>query len=234
MRVLVTGGAGYIGSHTVVELILEGHDVVIVDNLDNSKRSVIDRIQSITGLLPEFVEADIRDETALETAVAGSGFDACIHFAGLKAVGASVSQPLEYYDANVAGSVTLLRVLDRHDVRTFVFSSSATVYGDPDRVPITEDMPTKPPTNPYGWTKLMIEQILTHLHESNPSWNVALLRYFNPVGAHESGVIGEDPNDIPNNLMPYISQVAAEKLPTLQVFGADYATDDGTGVRDYI
>lgn len=234
MRVLVTGGTGYIGSHTAVELILAGHDVVIVDNLDNSKRSVLDRIGEITGLVPDFVEADIRDEDALEDAVSANAPEACMHFAGLKAVGESVAKPLDYYHANVGGAVTLLRVLDRHNVRTFVFSSSATVYGDPDRVPITEDMPIKPPTNPYGWTKLMIEQILGHAHQANPAWNIALLRYFNPVGAHPSGIIGEDPNDIPNNLMPYISQVAAEKLPKLAVFGDDYDTPDGTGIRDYI
>jgi UDP-glucose 4-epimerase len=234
MRVLVTGGTGYIGSHTVVELILAGHEVVIVDNLDNSKRSVVGRIGEITGVEPPFVDVDVRDEHGLESVVRGAGFDACIHFAGLKAVGGSVEKPLEYYDANVTGSVTLFRVLDRHGVRAVVFSSSATVYGEPDTVPVTEEMPTKPPTNPYGWTKLMIEQILGDLHRSNPDWNVALLRYFNPVGAHESGLIGEDPNDTPNNLMPYISQVAAEQLPKLMVFGNDYPTVDGTGVRDYI
>ncbi len=234
MRVLVTGGTGYIGSHTVVELVLAGHDVAIIDSLDNSKRSVVERIGEITGLTPDFVQADIRDEAALEAVVAGAGFEACVHFAGLKAVGESVAHPLDYYDANVAGSVTLLRVLDRHAVRTFVFSSSATVYGDPDDVPVTEATPTKPPTNPYGWTKLMIEQILRHLHDSDGAWNVALLRYFNPVGAHPSGIIGEDPSDVPNNLMPYISQVAAEALPKLSVFGNDYPTPDGTGVRDYI
>lgn len=234
MRVLVTGGTGYIGSHTVVELILAGHDVVIVDNLDNSKPSVVSRIGEIVGLEPRFVEVDIRDETGLESVVADAGFDSCVHFAGLKAVGESVQKPLEYYDANVAGSVSLFRVLQRHGVHKVVFSSSATVYGEPDAVPITEEMPTKPPTNPYGWTKLMIEQILADLHRSDPAWNVALLRYFNPVGAHQSGVIGEDPNDTPNNLMPYISQVAAEKLPKLMVFGNDYPTVDGTGVRDYI
>lgn len=234
MRVLVTGGTGYIGSHTVVELLLEGHDVVIVDSLANSKASVVDRIGEITGRSPELRVADIRDEEAIEKVVAGADFDAVIHFAGLKAVGESVARPLGYYDANVAGSVTLFRVLDRHDVRTVVFSSSATVYGDPDAVPVVETMPTRPPTNPYGRTKLMIEQILSDLYQSDHRWRVGLLRYFNPVGAHESGVIGEDPNDIPNNLMPYIAQVATERLPRLQVFGADYDTVDGTGVRDYI
>lgn len=234
MRVLVTGGTGYIGSHTVVELILAGHDVSIVDNLANSKVSVLDRVGEITGLVPEFSIADIRDEAALEAVVSAGAFDACVHFAGLKAVGESVARPLDYYDANVGGSATLLRVLERHGVRTVVFSSSATVYGEPDTVPVTESTPTKPPTNPYGWTKLMIEQILSDAHTADPRWNVALLRYFNPVGAHQSGLIGEDPNDIPNNLMPYISQVAAEKLPVLSVYGNDYPTPDGTGVRDYI
>jgi UDP-glucose 4-epimerase len=234
MRVLVTGGTGYIGSHTVVELVLAGHEVVIIDNLANSKESVIGRIGQITGLIPDFEVVDLRDEDRLEAVIAGARFEACIHFAGLKAVGESIAQPLRYYDFNVVGSTTLLRVLARHDVRTVVFSSSATVYGEPDVVPVTEAMPTKPPTNPYGWTKLMIEQILTDVHRADPRWNVALLRYFNPVGAHGSGLIGEDPNDIPNNLMPYISQVAAEKLPQLSIYGNDYPTPDGTGVRDYI
>jgi UDP-glucose 4-epimerase len=233
MRVLVTGGTGYIGSHTVVELVSEGHEVVVVDSLVNSKRSVLGRIGRITGLVPEFVQVDIRDEEGLDGVMA-TGFDAVVHFAGLKAVGESVAHPLEYYDANVAGSTTLFRVMARHGVRTVVFSSSATVYGDPAVVPVTEETPTRPPTNPYGWTKLMIEQILIDTQRAAPDWNVALLRYFNPVGAHPSGLIGEDPNDIPNNLMPYISQVAAEKLPLLRVFGDDYPTPDGTGVRDYI
>ena len=234
MRVLVTGGTGFIGSHTVVELIETGHQVAIVDNLVNSKRSVIDRVSQITGTAPEFHKADIRDEAALERIVGEGGFEAVIHFAGLKAVGESVRRPLDYWDANVGGSTTLFRVLDRHDVRTVVFSSSATVYGDPDEVPVTEDMPTKPATNPYGGTKQVIEQILTDLHTSDPRWNVALLRYFNPVGAHESGLIGEDPNDLPNNLMPIVAQVAAGKLPEVNVYGTDYPTPDGSGVRDYI
>ncbi len=234
MRVLVTGGTGFIGSHTAVELIGAGHDVVIVDNLVNSKQTVLDRVALIAGATPEFHQADIRDEAALDRIVGGAGFEAVIHFAGLKAVGVSVERPLDYWDANVAGSTTLLRVLDRHDVRTVVFSSSATVYGDPDVVPVTEDMPTKPATNPYGGTKQVIEQILTDLNVSDPRWNVALLRYFNPVGAHPSGLIGEDPNDIPNNLMPIVAQVAAGKLPEVNVFGTDYPTPDGSGVRDYI
>jgi UDP-glucose 4-epimerase len=234
MRVLVTGGTGFIGSHTVVELIGAGHEVVIVDNLVNSKRSVVDRVAQITGTAPEFHEADIRDEAALDRIVSGGRFEAVMHFAGLKAVGESVQRPLDYWDVNVGGSTTLFRVLDRHNVQTVVFSSSATAYGDPDVVPVTEDMPTKPATNPYGGTKQVIEQILTDLHRSGPGWNIALLRYFNPVGAHESGLIGEDPNDIPNNLMPIVAQVAAGILPEVRVFGTDYPTRDGSGVRDYI
>ena len=234
MRVLVTGGTGFIGSHTVVELIETGHQVVIVDNLVNSKSSVVDRVARITGVTPEFHIADIRDEAALERIVGEGGFEAVIHFAGLKAVGESVQRPLDYWDANVGGSTTLFRVLDRHNVHTVVFSSSATVYGDPDEVPVREDMPIKPPTNPYGATKQVIEQILTDLHTSDPRWNVALLRYFNPVGAHQSGLIGEDPNDLPNNLMPIVAQVAGGNLPEVRVFGTDYPTPDGSGVRDYI
>jgi UDP-glucose 4-epimerase len=234
MRVLVTGGTGFIGSHTAVELIEAGHEVVVVDNLINSKRSVVDRVAQITGTAPELHEADIRDEAALERIVRDGGFEAIVHFAGLKAVGESVQRPLDYWDANVGGSTTLFQVLDRHDVRTVVFSSSATVYGDPDEVPVTEDMPIKPATNPYGGTKQVIEQILTDLHAADARWNVALLRYFNPVGAHQSGLIGEDPNDIPNNLMPIVAQVAAGRLPVVRVFGTDYPTRDGSGVRDYI
>lgn len=234
MRVLVTGGTGFIGSHAAVVLIEAGHEVVIVDSLINSKRSVIDRIADITGTVPLLHVADIRDEAALELIVASGGFDSVIHFAGLKAVGESVTRPLDYWDANVGGSTTLFRVLDRHGVRTVVFSSSATVYGDPDEVPVREDTPTKPATNPYGATKQVIEQIITDLHKSDERWNVALLRYFNPVGAHHSGLIGEDPNDLPNNLMPIVAQVAAGRLPEVPVFGTDYPTPDGSGVRDYI
>ncbi len=234
MRILVTGGTGFIGSHTAVALITAGHDVQIIDNLVNSKRPVVDRLAQIAGTVPEFHQADIRDEAALDRIISGGGFEAVIHFAGLKAVGESVQRPLDYWDANVGGSTTLFRVLDRHDVRTVVFSSSATAYGDPDVVPVTEDMPTKPATNPYGGTKQVIEQILTDLHVADQRWNVALLRYFNPVGAHRSGLIGEDPNDLPNNLMPIVARVAAGLLPEVRVFGTDYPTPDGSGVRDYI
>jgi UDP-glucose 4-epimerase len=234
MRILVTGGTGFVGSHTVVELIEAGHDVVIVDNLVNSKRSVVDRVARITGETLEFHEADIRDEAALESIVSDGGFGAVIHFAGLKAVGESVRRPLDYWDVNVGGSTTLFRVLDRNEVRTVVFSSSCTVYGDPDQVPVTEDMKTKPATNPYGGTKQVIEQILTDLRVADPRWNIALLRYFNPVGAHASGLIGEDANDLPNNLMPIVAQVAAGRLPAVEVYGTDYPTRDGSGVRDYI
>ena len=231
MKVLVTGGAGYIGSHTVVELLSAGHQVTVVDNLSNSKLSVLDRIADIVGARPDFVHADIRDRATLIPALAGC--DAVIHFAGLKAVGQSVAQPLRYYDNNVAGSVTLLEAMEEAGVRTLVFSSSATVYGDPHSVPISEDFPLSA-TNPYGRSKLMIEDMLRDLVRAKDAWRVALLRYFNPVGAHASGILGEDPNGIPNNLMPYVAQVAAGTLPCLSVFGDDYPTPDGTGVRDYI
>lgn len=234
MRILVTGGTGYIGSHTAVQLIEAGHDVEIVDSLTNSKASVVDRIGEITGMTPALHVFDLRQADRTDELIAGGEFDAVMHFAGLKAVGESVEKPLEYWDANVGGSTTLLRSLQRHDVRNFVFSSSCTVYGDPETVPVTEATPLQPATNAYGATKATIERILTDVHVADPTWNIALLRYFNPVGAHQSGTIGEDPNDIPNNLMPYICQVAAEKEPELRVFGDDYPTRDGTGIRDYI
>ena len=229
--ILVTGGTGYIASHTVVELLDAGHDVRIVDNLANSKASVIDRIARIAGRRPEFVEADIRDANAMRGALAGCR--AVIHFAGLKAVGESVAQPLRYYDNNVSGSVTLFVAMAEARVNTLVFSSSATVYGDPHDVPIREDFPLSA-TNAYGRSKLMIEDILRDQQVADPVWRVAMLRYFNPAGAHASGLIGEDPDGIPNNLMPYVAQVAAGKLEYLSVFGDDYPTPDGTGVRDYI
>lgn len=231
--VLVTGGAGYIGSHTVVELSNTGWDVVVLDNLTNSSIESLRRVERITGRTVPFVQADIRDEAALHDVLQSRRFDAAIHFAGLKAVGESVSDPLAYYDNNVAGSATLLRVLAQADVRRIVFSSSATVYGDPQHVPIDEDAATGP-TNPYGRSKWMIEQMLQDLAASDPRWSVAILRYFNPVGAHESGLIGEDPCGTPNNLMPFVSQVAVGRRPALQVFGGDWPTPDGTGVRDYI
>jgi len=233
MRILVTGGAGYIGSHTCVELLEAGHDVVVVDNLSNSKAVSLSRVEALTDRRVPLEVADIRDRDALERIFEGADFDAVIHFAGLKAVGESTAKPVSYYDNNVAGTLVLLEVMAAHRVRSLVFSSSATVYGDPASVPITEDFPLTA-TNPYGWSKLMIEQILRDVHAADPRWSVTLLRYFNPVGAHRSGQIGEDPNGIPNNLLPYISQVAIGKRPHLSVFGDDYPTPDGTGVRDYI
>ena len=230
-KCLVTGGAGYIGSHTVVELLAAGHQVTVVDNLCNSKLSVLDRIAQIAGRSPVFVEADVRDRAALEQVLPGC--DAVIHFAGLKAVGESVAQPLRYYDNNVAGSIALLEAMAETRVRTLVFSSSATVYGDPAALPIGEDAPLSA-ANPYGRSKLMVEDMLRDLAKSDPGWRVGLLRYFNPVGAHASGLIGEDPSGIPNNLLPYVAQVAVGRLARLQVFGGDYPTVDGTGVRDYI
>jgi UDP-glucose 4-epimerase len=231
MKVLVTGGAGYIGSHTVVELLNAGHQVTVIDNLCNSKASVLDRIARITGKRATFVEADIRNRNVLEQCLPGC--DAVIQFAGLKAVGESVAQPLRYYDNNVAGTLTLLEAMAHDGVKTVVFSSSATVYGDPAELPIGEDAPHSA-TNPYGRSKLMIKQILRDLGEAEPAWRIGLLRYFNPVGAHESGLIGEDPNGIPNNLLPYVAQVADGKSDRLRIFGGDHATPDGTGVRDYI
>lgn len=233
MRILVTGGAGYIGSHTCVELLAGGHEVLVVDNLCNSKEAALHRVAEIAGRKPGFVRADLRDGAALRALFWGRTFDAVIHFAGLKAVGESAEIPLEYYDNNIGGTLTLCKIMVEAGVRNIVFSSSATVYGDPASVPIREDFPTSA-TNPYGRSKLFIEKILKDLHTSDKSWNIALLRYFNPVGAHQSGHIGEDPNGIPNNLMPFVAQVAAGKLPRLRVFGDDYETPDGTGVRDYI
>jgi UDP-glucose 4-epimerase len=233
MRVLVTGGVGFIGSHTVVALMQAGHEAVVVDNLTNADPSVVRRIGEITGVAPEFHKVDIRDVDRLAE-IASDGFDACIHFAALKAVGESVENPMLYYDNNVGGTISLLEVLVDADVRNFVFSSSATVYGDPVRLPLTEDLPIGEGTNPYGWTKIMMEQILRDVQQANPLWSVSLLRYFNPVGAHPSGLIGEDPMGIPNNLMPYVARVADGVLPVLRVFGGDYETKDGTGVRDYI
>jgi UDP-glucose 4-epimerase len=235
MRVLVTGGAGFIGSHTVVSLIEAGHEAVIVDNLANAKRSVVNRIARIAGQEPEFVEADVRDLDAMEK-ILQAGFDACIHFAALKAVGESVEKPLLYYDNNVGGTFTLLEALTGAGVKSFVFSSSATVYGDPDQasLPLTESTPIGAATNPYGWTKIMMEQILRDAQVSDAEWSISILRYFNPVGAHPSGLIGEDPSGVPNNLMPYVAKVADGQLPRVRVFGGDYPTPDGTGVRDFV
>jgi UDP-glucose 4-epimerase len=231
--ILVTGGTGYIGSHTTVELMSAGHDVFIIDNLCNSKASVLDRIERVIGRRPGFANLDIRDRYALHELFAEHLFDAVIHFAGLKAVGDSVARPLVYYDNNVSGSVTLIECMADAGIKTMVFSSSATVYGDLPTVRFREDFPSMP-CNPYGRSKWMIEEILRDAAKADSSWSVALLRYFNPVGAHASGMIGEDPNDTPNNLIPYIAQVAMGKLKDLPVYGADYPTKDGTGVRDYI
>ena len=232
-RILVTGGTGYIGSHTVIELIENGYEVVIVDNLSNSSRDVLDKIKEITDVKPMFRKTDIRNELALEELFNALEFDAVIHFAGLKAVGESVEKPLEYYDNNVTGTITLLKVMRKHKCNKIVFSSSATVYGDPDIVPIEEDSPLRT-TNPYGTTKLHIEHMLVDLCKADKNFSATLLRYFNPVGAHKSGFIGENPNGIPNNLMPRIINVALGKMDKITVFGTDYPTKDGTGVRDYI
>ena len=231
--ILVTGGAGYIGSHTVVELLGAGHEVTVVDNFCNSAPAVPERIARIAGRMPVFVKADVRDRAALQSLLQARHYDAVIHFAGLKAVGESVAEPLRYYDNNVGGSLTLFETMAQYGLRTVVFSSSATVYGDPASVPIREDFPVAP-TNPYGRSKLMVEEILREAAAADPRWRVALLRYFNPVGAHASGLIGEDPNGVPNNLMPFISQVAVGRREALSVWGDDYPTPDGTGVRDYI
>jgi UDP-glucose 4-epimerase len=233
MKILVTGGAGYIGSHTCVELLQAGYEIVVVDNLSNSKEESLRRVQEITGKSLVFHPIDLLDQIALNALFEINQFEAVIHFAGLKAVGESVSVPLRYYKNNVSGTIGLLEVMQRNQVRKIVFSSSATVYGEPHSVPIREDFPLSA-TNPYGRSKLMIEDILRDLYPSEPAWNIALLRYFNPVGAHPSGRIGEDPQGIPNNLVPYISQVAVGHLPELKIFGSDYPTPDGTGVRDYI
>lgn len=234
MSILVTGGAGYIGSHTCVELINKGYDVVVVDNLSNSSRLSLDRVEKITGRKITFYEADLRNQAALEGIFEKEkGIEAVIHFAGLKAVGESVQKPLEYYHNNITGTLILCEVMRKHGVKDLIFSSSATVYGTPESLPIKEDFPLST-TNPYGATKLMIEGILRDLQHSDPEWNIIILRYFNPIGAHESGTIGENPKGIPNNLVPYITQVAVGKLECLNIFGDDYDTVDGTGVRDYI
>ena len=233
MKVLVTGGAGYIGSHTCVELLNAGHEIVIVDNFVNSKPEALDAIRKITGKDFAFVEADLRDRDAVNKIFDDNAIDAVIHFAGLKAVGESVQKPLEYYDNNLYGFIVLAEAMKAHGVKMFVFSSSATVYGMNNPVPFKEGMPTSA-TNPYGYTKVMIEQMLMDIARTDPEWRVVLLRYFNPIGAHESGLIGEDPNGIPNNLLPYVAKVATGELKELSVFGDDYDTPDGTGVRDYI
>ncbi len=231
--ILITGGAGYIGSHTAVELMQQGHRVVIVDNLCNSSLKVLERLRTLCGDRFDFVQADVRDASALNTVFSQHAIEGVIHFAGLKAVGESVAQPLRYFDNNLGSTLTLLQAMDRAGVRQLVFSSSATVYGDPEQVPITESARLQA-TNPYGRTKLMCEDMLRDLQASDPRWQVAILRYFNPVGAHESGLIGEAPNGPPNNLMPYITQVAVGQREYLSIFGQDYPTPDGTGVRDYI
>ena len=234
MAILVTGGAGYIGSHTSVELLNAGYDVVVVDNLYNSSEKALQRVEQITGKKVKFYEVDLLDQPALKDVFDKETIESVIHFAGLKAVGESVHKPLEYYHNNITGTLILCDEMRKHGVKDIVFSSSATVYGDPAEIPITEHCPKGEITNPYGRTKGMLEQILTDLHTADDEWNVVLLRYFNPIGAHESGLIGEDPKGIPNNLVPYIAQVAVGKLEYLNVFGNDYDTPDGTGVRDYI
>ena len=234
MAILVTGGAGYIGSHTCVELLNAGYDVVVADNLYNSSKKALDRVEQITGKKRKVYEVDLLDQPKVKEIFDNEDIEAVIHFAGLKAVGESVHKPLEYYNNNITGTLILCDEMRNHGVKNIVFSSSATVYGDPAQIPITEKCPKGEITNPYGRTKGMLEQILTDLHTADPEWNVMLLRYFNPIGAHESGLIGEDPKGIPNNLVPYIAQVAIGKLDHLNVFGDDYDTPDGTGVRDYI
>ncbi|MFA7565012.1 MAG: UDP-glucose 4-epimerase GalE [Candidatus Neomarinimicrobiota bacterium] len=233
MKILLTGGAGYIGSHTLVELLNQNHEITVIDNLSNSKIESIKRVKTITGKELIFNKIDLCNIIELEKVFSSNQFEAVIHFAGLKAVGESVQKPLLYYYNNITGTINLCQMMIKYDVKNIVFSSSATVYGNPTSVPITEDFPIKP-ANPYGNTKYIIETILKDIQIANPNWNVIILRYFNPVGAHESGLIGEDPNGIPNNLMPYISQVAVGRLPYLKVYGNDYPTKDGTGIRDYI
>lgn len=234
MQILVTGGAGYIGSHTCVELLQAGYDVIVLDNLYNSNQKAIDRIEQITQKKVKFYKEDILDKEALKKVFQENKIDAVIHFAGLKAVGESVQKPVEYYTVNISGTLNLIDVMRNYGCKNIIFSSSATVYGEPAQIPITESCPKGTCTNPYGWTKWMLEQILTDVHTSDTEWNVILLRYFNPIGAHESGLIGEDPKGIPNNLLPYVAQVAIGKLKCVGVFGNDYDTPDGTGVRDYI
>ncbi len=232
--ILVTGGAGFIGSHTCVELIENGYDVVVIDNLSNASEESLKRVEQITGTPVKFYQADIADEAVMNQILEENDIFAVIHFAGLKAVGESVQKPLEYYTNNISGTLSMCKVLREHHVKNIIFSSSATVYGEPEIIPITEECPKGQCTNPYGWTKSMLEQILTDMQYADPEWNVILLRYFNPIGAHKSGLIGEDPNGIPNNLMPYITKVATGQLPRVNVYGNDYPTPDGTGVRDYI
>ncbi len=234
MKILVTGGAGYIGTHTVIELLAAGHEVFVIDNYVNSSPLALKRVAQITGKEIPFAEVDIRDRAGLEMVIAGAGFDCCIHFAGLKAVGESVQLPWEYYDNNIGGTLVLMDVLRKNGCKNLIFSSSSTVYGNPAIIPITEECPKGLCTNPYGQTKSMLEQVMMDMQKADPGWNIVLLRYFNPIGAHKSGMIGENPNGIPNNLMPYITQVAVGKLEKLGVFGDDYDTLDGTGVRDYI
>lgn len=234
MAILVTGGAGYIGSHTCVELLNAGYEVVVLDNLSNSSEKSLDRVKQITGKEVKFYKGDILDRDILKKILETETIDSCIHFAGLKAVGESVEKPWEYYNNNIGGTLTLVDEMRKHGCKNIIFSSSATVYGDPAIIPITEECPKGTCTNPYGWSKSMLEQILSDMQKADPEWNVILLRYFNPIGAHKSGLIGENPNGIPNNLMPYITQVAVGKLKELGVFGNDYDTPDGTGVRDYI
>lgn len=234
MAILVTGGAGYIGSHTVVELLEAGYEVVVCDNLSNSSIKSLERVEKITGKKVKFRFADIRDRDAMDAIFNEENIESVIHFAGLKAVGESVAKPWEYYDNNIAGTLVLVDVMRKHGCKNIIFSSSATVYGDPAFIPITEECPKGKCTNPYGWTKSMLEQILSDIQFADKEWNIVLLRYFNPIGAHKSGLIGENPNGIPNNLMPYVTQVAVGKRERLSVFGNDYDTHDGTGVRDYI